>query len=149
MRESEYDSNHPDRGSRRETAAPVLGTRTILVVDDDPDMRYYLRGCLERFHRADRVAVAADGLEALDLARAGDIDVVICDIVMPRLDGCGLWECLRTDPDLRQIPVLTISGKEAGGCGHAFLAKPFNARQLRVALEDLIEAGDARVGGGF
>lgn len=110
----------------------------LLVVDDDADMRLYLRGCLEcGGSAAGRVIEASDGVEALTLIRAGAVDVVICDVNLPRLDGHGVCDALRDDPDLRHIPVLLISGDDGAdrGQGDELLMKPFNGRELRAALE--------------
>src|SRR5690349_12672837 len=83
---------------------------TVLVVDDDPDMRHYLRTCLRspRLH-VDRVLEAADGLEALQLARSAGVDLVISDIVVPGLDGRALCRAIRANPELDQVSLLLIS----------------------------------------
>lgn len=113
--------------------------RPTLIVDDDPDMRFYLRTCLQGMG-VQHVLEAADGEEALALARSG-VDLVISDVVIPRLDGSALCRAIKDDPATRDVPVLLISGEdgtpapEAGADG--FLRKPFNARQLREAVESL------------
>ena len=115
----------------------------LLVVDDDPDMRFYLRGCLETLGpEGGRVLEAADGLEAIPLVRSGAVDAVVADVVLPRLDGYGLCRAIKRDPALRRLPVLLVSGEEGrppedvGADG--FLAKPFNARELHAALEAVL-----------
>ena len=117
---------------------------TVLIADDDLDMRLYLRSCLESLGpRIARVIEAADGLTALRFARSGVVDVLISDVVMPGLDGRALCDAIRADAGLRAIPVLLISGEDpAGGAGSAdaFLAKPFNAHQLLAAVEGLLPA---------
>jgi CheY-like chemotaxis protein len=66
---------------------------TILIVDDDPDMRLYLRGCLRGLgEAAGPVIDAADGVEALRRVRADGVGLVISDVVLPRMDG---WGCAR------------------------------------------------------
>lgn len=115
----------------------------VLVVDDDADMRLYLRGCLECGEAAvARVVDASDGVEALTLVRAGAVDAVICDVNLPRLDGHGVCDAIRDDPDLRHIPVLLISGEDGVAVGDSdeFLQKPFNGRQLRAAMERALSA---------
>jgi CheY-like chemotaxis protein len=116
---------------------------TILIVDDDPDMRLYLRGCLRGLGEAAGVVIdAADGVEALRRVRADGVGLVISDVVLPRLDGLGLRQAIRDDSVHRHLPVLLISGDpEAAlhsGPGDAFLAKPFNARELLAAVKFLI-----------
>lgn len=113
--------------------------RLTLIVDDDPDMRFYLRTCLQGLG-IQRVLEAADGEEALALARSG-VDLVISDVVIPRLDGYALCRAIKGDAASRGVPVLLISGEEGASAGEVgadgFLAKPFNARQLREAVERL------------
>jgi CheY-like chemotaxis protein len=116
---------------------------TILIVDDDPDMQLYLRGCLRGLgEAAGPVIVAADGVEALRRVRADGVGLVISDVVLPRMDGMALRQAIRDDSVHRHLPVLLISGDpEAAlhsGPGDAFLAKPFNARELLAAVKTLI-----------
>jgi CheY-like chemotaxis protein len=114
--------------------------RTVLVVDDDADMRLYLRSCLRSLGSPfDRVIEAADGLEALRLVRSGGVSLVISDVGLPGLDGRRLIRAIRDDAALGHVAVLLISG-EAGGAEHAadgFLFKPFNTHQLSAALDGL------------
>lgn len=116
---------------------------TILVVDDDPDMRLYIRGCLGSLgSKVDRVLEAADGLEALPVVRSGAVEMVITDVVLPGLDGYALCRAIKTDPELRHLVVLLISGEADGSppgtAADGFLAKPFNAGQLRTVVEKLL-----------
>jgi CheY-like chemotaxis protein len=116
---------------------------TILIVDDDPDMRIYLRGCLRGLgEAAGPVIDAADGIEALRRVRADGVGLVISDVVLPRLDGLELRRAIREDFVHAHLPVLLISGEpEAAllsGPDDAFLAKPFNARELLAAVRYLM-----------
>jgi CheY-like chemotaxis protein len=115
-----------------------LRTMTVLIADDDSDMRQYLRGCLHGFGVA-RVLETADGANALRHARAADVDLVISDLVMPRLDGLSLAGALKADARTHHIHVLLMSGESdsppAGTSADGFLAKPFNAAGLRRAID--------------
>jgi CheY-like chemotaxis protein len=116
---------------------------TILIVDDDPDMRIYLRGCLRGLgEEAGPVIDAADGVEALRRVRADGVGLVISDVVLPRMDGLELRRAIRTDVVHANLPVLLISGEPEPllRCGpdDAFLAKPFNARELLAAVRYLL-----------
>lgn len=117
--------------STLELTRPVI----TLVVGSDADLRLYIRQGLRAFSPRARVIEAADGIEALTLARAGAVDFVISDVAMPRLDGHGLYTAIRKDPELQHIPVLLLcedaSAPRASG---PYLAKPFNSRQLREAV---------------
>ena len=118
---------------------------TILIVDDDPDMRLYLRSCLKTFGGIEYVLEAADGLDALPLARSGGADLVISDVLLPRLDGYGLCLAIKADPGLRHLPVLLISGEDVGrsvrSVADGFLVKPFNAGELHAVLDGLLPGG--------
>lgn len=125
---------------------------TIVVVDDDPEMRRYIQRGLERGFAASRVHQAADGEEALRLVAEHPVDLVITDVLLPRLDGLSLCHALDSAEATRTLPVLIVSGElEAveraralvhGRPHRAFLAKPFNAASLRAAVEALLDAAD-------
>ena len=120
---------------------------TFLVVDDDAELRTYVRRCLRGFGKKDPLVLEAeDGQAALDLLGTQAVDLIISDVVMPRMDGLALCRALGEDENLRQMPVLLVTGEapaaarrlaqSAGARG--FLAKPFNARKLSAALEGLL-----------
>jgi signal transduction histidine kinase len=107
----------------------------VLVADDNADMRHYLvRLLAERY----QVEAAADGEAALATGRKHPPDLVLTDVMMPRLDGFGLLRELRADPRTRDVPVIMLSarageesrieGMEAGV--DDYLIKPFSAREL-------------------
>jgi PAS domain S-box-containing protein len=116
---------HPSDGDR-----PL-----VLVADDNADMRQYLvRLLAERYE----VRAAADGEAALAAARERPPDLVLTDVMMPRLDGFGLLCELRADPRTRNAPVIMLSARageesrvEGMGAGaDDYLVKPFSAREL-------------------
>ena len=129
------DALEVDSGSA--AAAPAgQGLRpTILLADDNSDMRSYIQRLLSQEHE---VIAVADGEAALQAARKEPPDLVLTDIMMPRLDGFGLLRELRADPATRNLPVLMLSarageeseveGMEAGA--DDYLVKPFSAREL-------------------
>ena len=124
------------------------GPHTVLVVDDDADMRLYLRSCLRGLASPfERVIEAADGLEALRLVRTGDVDLVITDIGLPGIDGRRLSRAIRDDAALGHVSVLLISGDGvlSDNIANGFLLKPFNTHQLLAALQGL----DPRPPGSF
>jgi len=109
----------------------------VLIVDDDADMRLYLRSCLRGLTWPfERVIEAADGLEALRLVRSGAVSLVISDVALPGLDGRRLTRAIRDDAALSHVTVLLISGEAVLGESSAdgFLTKPFNTHQLLAAL---------------
>jgi CheY-like chemotaxis protein len=122
---------------------------TLLVVDDDPEMRRYVQRSLERgLHATGRVHLAADGEEALALIARLPIDLVITDVLLPRLDGLSLCAAIHDAPATRTLPVLIVSGElEAMERAQSlvrdrrdlgFLPKPFNGASLCAAVVRLL-----------
>jgi PAS domain S-box-containing protein len=121
----------------------------ILWADDNADMRAYVGRLLgDRFD----VAAVPDGKAALDAARARKPDLVLSDVMMPRLDGFGLLRELRADPQLCEIPVILLSaraGEEARIEGMEakaddYLIKPFSARELLALVESHLKMSQFR-----
>ncbi len=108
---------------------------SVLLADDNADMRDYVRRLLgERYD----VATAADGQAALDEISRRRPDLVLSDVMMPGLDGFELLRAIRSNPALRDMPVILLSaraGEEARAEGldagaDDYLTKPFSAREL-------------------
>ncbi len=118
-----------------------LDDLTVLVADDDQDMRLYLKSCLHGLG-ATRVIETADGSNALRVARAEAIDLVVSDLLMPGMNGISLCAALKDDTRTRDVPVLIISGEHdgipKGVPADGFLSKPFNAAGLRTMVELLL-----------
>jgi PleD family two-component response regulator len=83
--------------------------QTVLVVEDDKMIGIMLVDCLKR--QGYRVILAADGLEAYKAVLTEKPQVVITDLVLPKLDGFGLFDALRSVPELRRIPVILVTGR--------------------------------------
>ncbi|RKG76748.1 response regulator, partial [Corallococcus exercitus] len=115
----------------------VLGEERgrVLLADDNADMREYVARLLGAHWTVEAVA---DGEAALQAARARPPDLILSDVMMPRLDGFGLLQALRADEHTRTVPVILLSaraGEEAQEEGlHAgaddYLVKPFSTRDL-------------------
>ena len=116
--------------------APMTGRARVLLADDNADMREYAGRLLRS--RGWQVDAVADGQEALEAARAHVPDLVLSDVMMPRLDGFGLLQAMREDPKTSNIPFILLSarageesrveGLDAGA--DDYLVKPFSAREL-------------------
>ena len=121
-------------------SGPSAPSRSVLVVDDDADMRAYLLGCL-RALGLDRAVEAADGATALALVRTLSFGLVVTDVVMPDLDGEALCDALKADPTTAGVPVLVVSSAPPapGSRADGYLAKPFNAASLRAHVVALID----------
>jgi CheY-like chemotaxis protein len=120
-------------------------TRTVLVVDDEPDIRELVRLALE--HLAGwRVLVASGGAEALTISAADQPEAVLLDVMMPGMDGPETARRLGDDPRTCDIPVvlltaramspaeLTATGTPAAGV----LAKPFDVMALAGQVEAIL-----------
>ena len=107
----------------------------VLVADDNADMRHYIVRLLSQLYRTEAVA---DGEAALAAVWARLPDLILTDVMMPRLDGFGLLQALRAEPRTRNVPVIMLSaraGEESriGGMQQGaddYLVKPFSAREL-------------------
>jgi CheY-like chemotaxis protein len=91
--------------------------RRILVVDDEPDVRAYLRTALE--DAGFLVETASDGLEALESIRRTPPDLISLDLVMPRHSGARFYHELQKDRKLSKIPVLIVTGHARDEMGQA------------------------------
>ena len=119
---------------------PSSETGSILVVDDDRVNRMLLAKTLTA--SGHQVQTAENGREALELLRAGPVDVVLLDIVMPELDGIATLGQIKSDPELRDLPVIMISAlddyESVVQCielgAEDYLPKPFDPVLLRARI---------------
>ena len=117
------------------TRRPPGRAPTVLVVDDQPPIVELLRDLLEDEGLV--VLTAPDGLAALAVATATPPDLILTDLMMPRLDGRALRARLQEQPRTAQIPVLLMSaaGQARPGDGFAaFIVKPFSVDVLLAAI---------------
>jgi PAS domain S-box-containing protein len=122
----------------------------VLLADDNADMRDYVHRLLASAG-ADVEAVS-DGRAALDASRRGPPDLILSDVMMPKLDGFGLLRELRADPNLRTVPVILLSaraGEEARVEGlqagaDDYLTKPFSARELIARIGSNLQLARVR-----
>ncbi len=130
-------------------ALPSGPRASVVVVDDNADMRAYLARVLAA---CGDVRTFADGEEALAAIVDAAPDVVVTDVMMPKLDGYGLLRALRADARTRTIPVVLLSaraGEEARIEGAAsgaddYVVKPFSARELVARVSAQIELARVR-----
>ncbi|MBN8468655.1 response regulator [Corallococcus exiguus] len=142
------DGARTSEGVRATPLLPPMSAR-VLVVDDNADLRTYITGLLDA---SLTVETAEDGYAALQAIRARPPDLVLSDVMMPRLGGFGLLRELRADPRLRAIPFVLLSarageeasveGLEAGA--DDYLVKPFSARELAARVRTQLEMARVR-----
>lgn len=111
--------------------------RTVLVVDDEPDIRDTLRDVLE--DEGYRVVVASNGREALALLTGGPApSVVVLDLLMPIMNGNDLYEAMRADPNLSEIPIIvSTSDPSRAPTGALLMNKPFDLDRMLAVIESL------------
>ena len=110
---------------------------TILVVDDEPDLRHLLRIFFER--AGHEVVVAGQGLAALEAAHRTPPDLVVTDIMMPVMDGVELIRRLRSDPVTARIPILAVTGDpHLASAADTVISKPYRRDQLLAAADALL-----------
>ncbi len=153
------DSNPASSGSRlRITTAPGPSPHDsqgrekaavrVLVADDNSDMRSYVRELLE----PRSVELVADGQAALESARRFPPDLIISDVMMPRIDGFELVRRLRAEPLLRNVPTILLSaraGEESvieglQAMADDYLVKPFSARELLARVAGQLQLAQLR-----
>ena len=117
----------------------------VLIIDDNIDIRTYLRSVLSEKYN---VSEAANGKAGLELARKIVPDIVLSDIMMPVMDGLAFCQQLKTDKAISHIPVILLTARSldeqrAEGYEHgadAYLSKPFSLRLLLSRIDNLIES---------
>ncbi len=118
--------------------------KTLLLVEDDADLLEVLR--LTFTHEGYRVVLARDGVQALDLAQRHDPDLVVLDLMLPKLDGIEVCRRLREEPAFKRLPILmlTAKGEESdvvlglGVGADDYLKKPARPRELVARVRNLL-----------
>lgn len=131
---------HPEAGSKHESRPP-----TVLIVDDDTRVVELLQITLGG--RGYRVLTAADGEEALDSVRAHRPDFLVLDVRLPRRSGFDVCETVRKDPDVKNLPIIMISGNTATESrlqglragADDYLTKPFSPRELLLKMQRILD----------
>jgi two-component system cell cycle response regulator DivK len=119
--------------------------KTILIADDKATSRELVRTVLEKSSYT--VVEASDGIEALRNARESRPDLIILDLHMPGLDGFGVIEEIRRDPDLAATPVMALTASAMQGDREralsagftAYIAKPIPLSMLRSEVKRLLQ----------
>jgi CheY-like chemotaxis protein len=117
--------------------------RTILICEDETSLRELVRAVLGPQYR---YLEAVDGVEALELARTEAPDLVVLDLMLPRVSGFEVLKALRQDPVTGRVPVIVLSAwahaeleAEAQGADR-FVSKPFEPGELAAVVRELLGA---------
>ncbi|GAB4021711.1 two-component regulator propeller domain-containing protein [Spirosoma migulaei] len=116
----------------------------MLIIDDNTDIRAYVRSVFQNDYQ---IIEAIDGQEGLDKATVALPNIVVCDLMMPRLDGFGFCRALKTQEATSHIPVVMLTAKatvedriegfELGA--DEYLTKPFNQAEIQARVRNLIQ----------
>ena len=126
---------------------------SILIVDDDELNRYTLARRLTRDGFA-KLAMAANGIEALAALRQDTFDLVLLDIMMPEMDGFDVLEAMKADPALAGVPVIVISANDDGANlvraielgAMDYLSKPYDPVLLKARVRSSLERRHLQLG---
>ena len=116
----------------------------LLIVEDNVELLMLMRQLLRPTYR---VYVAKNGLEAIEIIRQKDLDLIISDVMMPEMDGYELTAAVKNDPDYNHLPIILLTAKtqeedeeEALRIGaDEFLTKPFRLGDLKLHIDNIIE----------
>lgn len=141
------NGNKPDDIAIYNTAEKYR--ETVLVVDDNMDMRRHLTSILENEYT---IISATNGKEALETIRRMQPSLVVSDVMMPVMDGIELLKEIKQDPDISQIPVILLTaraGEESRIEGYEtgaddYLVKPFSAKEIIARIRSQIKITKAR-----
>lgn len=120
--------------------------KRILIVEDDEALAGAI--CLRLEANAFEVLLAEDGQEGLEKARTEKPDLIILDIMLPRLDGFTVCRMLKFDEAYKEIPIIMLSarvqkidiqrGTEVGA--NAYITKPFKSEELLAKIKELLKS---------
>lgn len=121
----------------------------VLVADDEPALRRLVAFGLGL--EGYEVVTAQDGLEAVEKARAERPDLVVLDVMMPKLDGFDVLQELKTNPDTEHIPVIMLTALSDDGSlirsweqdVDCYLTKPFDPEELLSVVNRLLRGAEA------
>ena len=149
---SEYIQSQQDtnRGLENESSSLIdisdsdVVKPRVLLVDDHPEIRYYIRQVLEEKYD---VQEATHGLEALDILAIQGIDLILTDLMMPWMDGFELIEAIQENEEYRKIPMLIVSARISDNDREKalikginnFIQKPFDKKELALRISNLLE----------
>ena len=137
------DDGDRSHGKVQQLVSENTNRPTVLVIDDNTDIRQYERTLLQDEYI---VLEAADGKEGLTVAMKEVPDLVICDVMMPVMDGLEFTERLKTNTATSHIPVIMLTAKNleehrAEGYEHgadSYITKPFHSKVLLARIENLL-----------
>jgi len=138
---------YEDDVSEYDSPAKAEGIPSVLIVDDEPDMRRFLASLLSDRYRT---LQAADGETGLTVARERKPDLVLLDLMLPGMDGLAVCRALKDDPATKDIKILLLTARgdeeskitalESGA--EDFLMKPFSSVEVKTRLANLLRTAE-------
>ena len=122
----------------------------ILLVEDEPEIRAFLRGVLKPYYR---LLEATNGEEGLQMARRERPDLIVSDVMMPVMSGIQMLEALRSIPETLEVPIILLTARQEVDAkvqglsmgANDYLAKPFSPREMLARIEAQLRLRDAAV----
>ena len=138
------DDGDKHKGRVQQVVSENTDKPTVLIIDDNNDIRQYERTLLQDNYF---VLEASDGKEGIDVAKKEVPDLVICDVMMPVMDGLEFTEQLKTNTATSHIPVIMLTAKNleehrAEGYAHgadSYITKPFHSKVLLARIDNLLK----------
>lgn len=125
------------------SAEAVEDAYKVLIVEDNAELLMLMSHLLRSKYR---ITTAHDGVEALEKMRASDQDLIISDVMMPRMDGNKLTKIVKADPDLQHLPIILLTAKtqeedkkkslKLGA--DDYITKPFKMSDLQLRIDNII-----------
>ncbi|WP_158995653.1 hybrid sensor histidine kinase/response regulator transcription factor [Mucilaginibacter sp. L196] len=137
---NEFDNSFLDIKTNHSTEVPL-----VLIVEDNPDLRSFLSMKLAENYR---IQIAQDGLEGLAMARESFPDLIISDVLMPRMDGIQMLDELKNDSLTSHVPLILLTAKSSvesriEGLKYGadiYMTKPFNNKVLIASIDNLLKS---------
>ncbi len=130
-----------------QNATQSVGNRNILIVEDNEDLRFFIKNSLSKYFN---ISEASNGENALELTTKNSFDLVISDVMMPKMDGITLCHKLKTNISTSHIPVILLTAKTSlsyklngyNTGADAYITKPFDLELLYARAKNLIASRD-------
>ncbi len=144
LKEEEELNAEAEGQTDADTDAEPLNRQKILIIEDDDDVREFLKKEVGFYFD---VAAEADGKAGLDYAQQNDVDLIVCDVMMPRMSGFEVTKILKKNMETCHIPIILLTALgsedqqiEGFNCGaDAYITKPFSPHMLMTRITKMIE----------
>ncbi len=125
--------------------SPLKKKHTVLIVEDNTDLRTFITKNLKNEYN---IIDVPDGLKAMEITQNFHIDLIVSDIMMPKLDGIELCTKLKSDLNSSHIPIILLTAKNSIECkiegykigADDYIEKPFDMELLKVRIKNIIES---------